>query len=48
MTLPPPAPAYQRAVFSIALLVLLVVIAAVAGSVPMFRRWFNEMGSRAR
>ncbi len=43
MTLPPPAPAYQRAVFAMSLLGVLFVAGALAGLIPLFKKWIVQM-----
>lgn len=47
MTLPPPAPAYQRAVFAMVVLGVLIALGALAGITPVLRKWLAEQSERA-
>lgn len=48
MTLPPPAPAYQRAVFALVLLGVLIAAGAIAGTLPLLRKWLAQQSEAAR
>ncbi len=48
MSTPPLMPAGRRLIVAMSLVGLLVLVAAVRGAAPVFRRWFGDAAAAAK